>query len=228
MPDPRSHTIRALLFDVDGTLIDTFHLYLEAYRRALAPFLGREPTLDDFIDRRPSSEQYFLREWIGDENAAACHEAMQRHYRELHPALCEGLYDGVREMLAALRSAGVPLGVVTGKGRGAWEVTDAALGLGRFEVVVTEDDVTQPKPHPGGLFAALEVMRVAPEQALYIGDSASDVKAGRLAGMQVAAVLWPKTGPGEREQFIESVREHEPDYLFERPADITRAFAAWC
>lgn len=52
--------MRALLFDVDGTLIDTFHLYLETYRRARSPFLGREPTLDDFIERRPSSERHLL------------------------------------------------------------------------------------------------------------------------------------------------------------------------
>jgi pyrophosphatase PpaX len=227
MPNP-GQNVRAILFDLDGTLIDTYHLYLEAYGRALEPYLGRRPTLDDFVERRPASERHFLTEWLGAENAAVCHAAMQRHYADLHGSLCEGLYDGVREMLAALRSAGIRLGVVTGKGRQAWEVTRHAVDLGEFEVVVTEDDTEHPKPHPGGLHQALEVLGMQPSEAVYIGDSPSDLEAGRRAGTRVAGALWPKTAPGEKEMFLEQIRPLEPDWVYERPADVVRAFAIWC
>jgi pyrophosphatase PpaX len=219
---------RAILFDLDGTLVDTFHLYLEAYSRALEPHLGRRPTLGDWSGRTPSSELYFLTEWLGAEAARACHEDMQRHYAELHGSLCEGPYEGVREMLAALRAAGFPLGVVTGKGRRAWEVTRHEIDLGHFDVVVTEDEVEMPKPDPGGLIMALEALDVAPAAAVYIGDSVTDVAAGRKAGMRVAGALWPKTAPGEAEAFAEQLRPLGPDWLFERPADVVRAFAMWC
>lgn len=218
----------AVLFDLDGTLVDTYRLYLEAYSRALEPYLGRRPTLAEFVERRPSSERHFLAAWIGAEAAAACHAAMQRHYAELHNALCEGMYDGVREMLTALRTAGVPLGVVTGKGRGAWEVTRHALDLGAFDVVVTDDDVEHPKPHPGGLLRALAALAVPPAGAVYVGDSVSDLQAGREAGTRVAAVLWPKTAPGERAAFLAEIRPLEPDWIFERPAELVRAWARWC
>jgi len=225
---PEVTTLDTILFDVDGTLIDTYRLYVEAYRTALAPFLGREPTLDDFLERRPASERHFLVEWIGAEDAFQCHAEMQRTYAELHGAFFEGAYDGVREMLAALRSAGLRLGLVTGKGRGAWEITREAIDLGDFEVVVTEDDVERPKPDPAGLLLAMERLRVDPRRTVYIGDSATDLEAGRRAGVLVAGALWPKTAPGEMERFTEEIRRWEPDWVFERPADVVRAFAAWC
>lgn len=218
----------AVLFDVDGTLIDTYRLYLESYRRALRPYLGYAPTEEEIIARRPSAERLFLAEWIGEERVEACHAAMLEHYAALHGALGEGMYEGVREMLAALRSAGIRLGVVTGKGRRAWETTEAALALGRFEVVVTEDDVRAPKPDPEGLHAALEVLGVDPANAVYVGDSAGDLRAGRAAGTRVAAALWPKTDPADRSRFLEEIRLLDPEWAFERPADLTRAFAPWC
>jgi HAD superfamily hydrolase (TIGR01549 family) len=217
-----------ILFDLDGTLIDTYHLYLESYRRALEPHLGRRPALEEFYARRPASERHFLTAWIGRERAELCHQEVRRHYAELHGALCEGIYDGVREMLAGLRSAGYRLGVVTGKGRDTWNTTRDALGLDGFEVVVTEDDVDQPKPDPAGLIQALQALRVEPGAAVYIGDALSDLEAGRRAGTRVAAALWPKTEPADREGFLEQIRPLEPDWVFERPADLVREWARWC
>jgi phosphoglycolate phosphatase-like HAD superfamily hydrolase len=146
-PKPPEQSVTAILLDVDGTLVDTYKLYLEAYRRALEPYLGYMPSIEEFIARQPSSERHFLADWVGAEDAAACRAEMARHYEELHDALCGGMYEGVREMLQGLRSAGIPLGVVTGKGRRAWEVTAASTGLGEFEVVITDDDIESAKPH---------------------------------------------------------------------------------
>lgn len=224
----RSSAPSAILFDLDGTLIDTWRLYGESYARALEPYLGRRPTSDDFRERQPASERKFLQAWLGEENGGACHDEMVRLYGELHRSLYDGPYEGVREMLAALRSAGYPLGIVTGKGRSAWEVTERHLDFGTFDVVVTDDDVQAPKPAPEGLLAAARALNVDPSQVVYVGDSEGDLRAGRGAGMLVAAVLWPKTAPREPERFLESVAEHAPDWVFHRPADLTAAFARWC
>jgi len=230
MPDPAPppRLPKAILFDLDGTLIDTFRLYVESYVRALEPFLGHAPTLEEIAAHHPSSERGFLYEWLGREKGEACHAAFRAHYAELHGALGEGLYDGVREMLAALRSAGYPLGIVTGKGRHAWEVTERELELGAWQVVVTDDDVSAPKPAPDGLLAAARALGVDPAEVVYVGDSVVDLKAGRAAGMRTAAVLWPKTGEGEAERFVNTTRELAPDWVFARPAELTRTFARWC
>lgn len=218
----------AILFDVDGTLIDTYRLYVESYRRALAPYLGYAPTEAEMLERHPSSELRFLRDWVGAEHADACHAALCRHYGELHATLAEGAYEGVREMLSHLRSAGYPLGVVTGKGRVAWETSSEHLGLGDFAAVVTDADVEHPKPHPEGLRLATGALGLPPRAVLYVGDTLDDLAAGRAAGTRVAAALWPKTAPGERERFLEEIRAYSPDWIFERPGEVSRALAPWC
>ena len=219
----------AIVFDVDGTLIDTYHLYMESYRRALAPVVGYAPGDEEILGRRGgSSERGILRGWVADERLAECHADLCRHYEELHPALSEGFYDGAPEMLAALRAAGFPLGVVTSKGRRAWQVTVSGIELGDFAVVITEDDVAEPKPHPEGLLLAAAALDLPAERVVYVGDSFGDLEAGRAAGMPVGAALWPKTAPGERERFLERIRPLAPEWTFERPADLSRAFARWC
>jgi pyrophosphatase PpaX len=218
----------AILFDLDGTLIDTYRLYLECYRRALEPHLGYAPTDTEIAARRPASERRFLTDWIGENAGGACHAEMRRLYRELYPAMAEGIYEGVPEMLSGLRSAGLRLGIVTGKGREAWDATRVYADVGNWDVVITDDDVHAAKPDPGGLLAAVEALGIMPEQAVYIGDSTVDMKAGRNAGMRIGAALWAKTAPGEAEEFVRKISTMNPDWIFGRPSDVTRAFAMWC
>ena len=69
--------INAILFDVDGTLLDSYRLYLESYRRAVQPVLGYAPDDSELIARNPSSEGHFLRAWLGEEVGAVGLEAVQ-------------------------------------------------------------------------------------------------------------------------------------------------------
>ena len=228
MPAGRPQPPAAVLFDLDGTLIDTWRLYLECYRRALEPHLGYTPTDTEIARRRPSSERRFLTDWLGEVNGLASHAEMRRLYAERFADLWEGQYPGVMEMLDALRTAGLRLGIVTGKGREAWEVTRMYSDVGAWDVVITDDDVHAAKPDPGGLLAAAQALGIAPEQAVYIGDSTADMKAGRNAGMRIGAALWAKTAPGEAEDFVRKIEPMRPDWIFGRPSDVTRAFAMWC
>ena len=198
--------IRCVLFDLDGTLVDTWDLYVEAYIRTLEPYLGRRLSLEELIKLGPTSELRLLRRALTGRDAGAAHREFLRHYRLLHPTHFAGVYPGACEMLQTLRDMGLRLGIVTGKSRGAWEITARSTDLGEFDTTVTDEDVVEAKPHPEGLVLALDRLGISAAEAIYVGDSVGDAKAARAAAVRFAAALWPKAAR-ELETFLTQVRE---------------------
>jgi pyrophosphatase PpaX len=212
---------RAALFDLDGTLVATKHLYLEAYRRALAPHLGRALGDDELLALRPRSELRLLQDQAG---AAfeTCLEAFHGHYAALHDSHFEGVYDGVPALLAALRSQGLAVGVVTGKSRRSWAVTRRALPF-EFDVLILDDDVSRCKPDPEGILAALERLQVEPAAAWYIGDTVSDLEAASAAGVTPGAAAW--SGSPRTARFAAEAAARGA-HVFPSPADVLTALTA--
>lgn len=211
--------VDAVLFDLDGTLIDTKSLYLEAYRRAVQPYVRKELTREDIMALRPTSEIAFLRAVVDERDFDVCLEAFYAAYESLHADRFHGVYSGVQEMLARVRSAGVALGLVTGKSRRSWEITRViADSLEPFDVLVFDDDVRAPKPDPHGLELAVEALGVAPGRAAYVGDTMSDMEAARAAGLRPIAALWA-FGHDRRLEHLERLRPLGVATI-ERPVDL--------
>ncbi|NJN47249.1 MAG: HAD-IA family hydrolase [Candidatus Competibacteraceae bacterium] len=198
------HTIRCILFDVDGTLVDTWRLYIEAYIRTFEPHFERRVTLPELINLRPTSEIRMLHRLLGAE-APETHQRFLQHYRVLHPSLFGGVYTGVEMMLNELRRQQIGLGIVTGKSRGAWEITRQAVDLGCFDVAVYDDDVEEEKPAPEGILLALKRLELTVDEVVYIGDSPKDALAAAAAGVRFGAALWPKEE--ECAVFLDEVRQ---------------------
>ena len=182
--------ITTILFDLDGTLIDTVELIMESYRHTV-----REHGLD------PISEQSW-RESIGiplrvqfrkfTDDPAKIQTLIAtylNHNMEHHDALVRE-YPGARDAVKALHGAGYRLAVVTSKMHGGLE-RGLALGghAGLFEVLIGADDVENPKPHAEPVLKALEQLGVAAESAVFVGDSPHDMASGRAAGVQTGAAL---------------------------------------
>jgi HAD superfamily hydrolase (TIGR01509 family) len=210
--------LKAVLWDVDGTLIATKDLYLECYRRALAPYAGRRLTDDELLAMRPHSELQVLK---GLSGAAyqECIDSFRRHYSELHATHFGGVYDGVRETLGRLRELGIRNGIVTGKSRSSWDITLAEIELGDFDVVVVDDDVAEPKPDPEGILAALAALDVRAGEAIYVGDSPGDMRAARAAGTRGAAAMWSKN-EAQRMRMLHMLDDDPHITLLESPADV--------
>ncbi len=210
-------TAPAVLFDLDGTLINTKRLYLEAYRRAVLPYVGRDLTNEEILALRPRCEIRFLRDVVGADRIEPCLADFHREYAALHQQFFRGLYPGIPALLAALRAAMVPLGIVTGKSRRSWEITTPHAPLGDFDALVFADDVAEPKPDPEGLRKALARLAAEPARTYYLGDSISDMEAARAAGVIPAAAVWAKK-PEDRDDFIARVTPLEVR-IFTKPEE---------
>jgi HAD superfamily hydrolase (TIGR01509 family) len=208
-----------MLFDLDGTLVDTWDLYLESYLRTLEPYAGRRLTYDELRALHPTSELGALARAVTPERASAAHAEFLGHYRALHGELFGDVYPGVGTMLDELRLRGVTLGVVTGKSRGAWDVTRPLANLGAFSVFVGDEDVSHPKPSPEGLHVALDRLGVLPGDAVYVGDSVNDALAAGAAGVRFVAALWAKAA-NELPSFLERVRAAGVEREAREPGDL--------
>ncbi|MEM9194811.1 MAG: HAD-IA family hydrolase [Myxococcota bacterium] len=198
--------VRAVLFDLDGTLIDSIELIVASFRYTHRTHFGTDRP-DEFWIRgigRP------LRDQLGD--VAESREELQtlldiyRTYNLEHHDRMARPYVGAVETVRRLAERGTPLALVTSKLRIGAERGLRLLGLeDEFPVRVCADDVTRGKPDPMPVHLALEQLRANPRETVFVGDSPHDMEAGRRAGVQTAAASW---GP-----FEESVlREHAPTY----------------
>lgn len=182
---------RALvLFDWDGTLVDTRDALLDSWASATTAVLGRLYPNDD-AERarvlRTRGAEMFAELARDAEQAHQLATAFDLSYQSHRAAP----FQGVRTALLALRDAEALLGVVTSKTRMRFEQDAASSGLAdSFDVVVTGDDVERAKPDPEGVLAAVAASGLEASTTIVVGDTAPDLLAGRAAGVRVLLAAW--------------------------------------
>ncbi|RYL95784.1 pyrophosphatase PpaX [Sporolactobacillus sp. THM7-4] len=204
--------IKTFLFDLDGTLINTNELILASFqftldqffpgkfqREELIPFLG-EPLEVSFNRVDPG---------LADEMI----DLYRDHNRRFHDQLVKD-YPLVRETLAELAEMGCRLGVVTTKQR---DMVNKGLHLSGiadyFGSIITIDDVIRPKPDAEPVVRAMAELAAEPESTLMIGDSPSDIEAGRNAQVRTAGVSWSIKGRY-------TLEKENPDFLINKITDL--------
>lgn len=213
--------ISCVLFDLDGTLIDTTDLISQSYQHALSSVMREPMTRDElFIGYGQPLPEAFAsilahrNVRLADREQSDLIDRLIASYREFNVAHHDALareFPGVRSTLGELRRRGYPLGLVTSKARGIAERGLRLIGLADlFETAVFMEDSERHKPHPDPLLVALRRLgyHEQPSRALYVGDSTHDLRAGRAAGTRTAGALWGPFPP-------ESLAAEEPDYLLE-------------
>jgi phosphoglycolate phosphatase len=192
--------IAAILFDLDGTLVDTAPDLVAALNGLLTE--QGEPPMPYAIARNEASNGALglIRLGFGAELEAERRERLRARFLDLYSAnLCENsrlLVDV--ERLMSMGSAPLRWGVVTNKPEAFTLPLLERLGIARLaQCVVSGDSLAQRKPHPAPLLLAAEKLGVEPQSCVYIGDAARDIEAGRAAGMQTWAALWGYIRPSE-------------------------------
>ncbi|MFQ5611611.1 MAG: HAD-IA family hydrolase [Anaerolineae bacterium] len=193
--------VRAAIFDVDGTLVDSVEAYRVVAELAAAPH-GIEITPEVVRHALNTNHPSFWELVVPDNepNPAALIDAMKREARRQWPQVLRRhgrVFPGLGRTLETLRDRGMRLAIVTGSHGGSLQPLREAGLLQLFETVVTGRDVERRKPDPEGLHQSLAALGVGPDEAVYIGDTPIDVQASRSAGMASVGVL---TGAGDSAQ----------------------------
>ncbi len=204
-----------VLFDLDGTLIDSGDLILASFRHATQTVLGRTYP-DEVLMANVGGHGIHAQMRLFDERRA---DELVRVYREHNIGIYHEVraFAGIERLLQRLRAQRRALGIVTVKSRPTVDVTFEVLPLRHyFGAVVTGDDTERHKPAPDPLLLALEQLGAGAASAVYVGDSPFDIQAARAAGMTAVAVGWGRIHPRAR------LEAEEPDLLVDTPEELLR------
>ena len=204
--------VRAVLFDLDGTLLDSADLITTAFQDTCRAHLGQEIDRDAVLRTwsLPIRQRFHALAPDRDEFLA---QAYVQRYLALHDRLAR-LFPAIPHVLDTLRRRGFALGIVTSKRRPTTQASVDAFDLTRWcAVVITDEDVEQHKPDPEPVYAAARALGVAVSRTLMVGDSTLDIAAGRRAGARTAAALWGSVTP-------EEILAEGPDCSLDRPEDL--------
>lgn len=203
----------AVLFDLDGTLVDSIELLIASMEYS---FEGRtrRPSVDQWVQLIGTPLDTMLANWAESPDDVLALRARYREHQLLWHDSMVKLYPGMVDTVRALHAAGHPLGIVTSKMEyGARRALKLADIESCFDVVVGIEQTVKHKPEPEPVWYALEQLGVPRERAMFVGDSTHDMHAGRAAGVITVAALW---GPNTRAQ-LEVTR---PDYWANAIAEV--------
>ena len=210
----------AVLFDLDGTLIDSIELILNSARHAFQGRAGHVPDDAEWLSGVGIPLATMFRRYARDEAEVEALIAKYREYQLAHHDRLTRCYDEVVETVDFLRAAGHPCAIVTSKT--GWLARRGLdhVGLGsHFDVIVGCDSCDRHKPDPEPVHMALERLGYAPGDAVFVGDSVHDMLAGNAAGVATIAALW---GPFGREDLAASSPTHYLERIRDLPALLAR------
>jgi len=205
----------AVLFDLDGTLLDTVPFILTSVRHAFEGY-GTAPTDAEWIEGigtplRDQLAQFARRA----EDVEPLFQRYRTFWLEHHDRYTRP-FDGASDLVRSLHAAGHPLGVVTAKIEVGAHRSLRHVGLDRYMgAVIAADSGVPAKPAPDGVWLAARRLDRTPEETLFVGDSPHDVAAGNAAGVVSVAALWgactrAQLSAASPRHYVDSVRELSP------------------
>lgn len=208
---------KAILFDNDGTLVDTEQAICDSFKHAMKEILGVEnPDLTEYKKLIGLTlYDQFAHYSNNEEEVNALFKSYRKHNHETLDDKIS-LFPGLKDALEALYNEGIFLGIVTSKRHDMCVHGLELLGIDRyFDYIQGMDDCDIHKPNPGALAYPCKKLNLNPKEVLYVGDSQYDIDSGNGAGCDTCAVTW---GVSPREILL----EHNPTYIIDKPSELTR------
>ena len=202
-----------VLFDLDGTVVDSGGIILASMRHATREVLGRDFGDAELMQAVGGPGLEAQMEVFAPERVEELVRVYRAHNEPLHDELeaCAGMED----VLVRLHEQGHRLGVVTAKRRSTVELAFARVPIAHlFETVVGGDETQKHKPDPEPLLLAAERMNARPDETAYVGDSPFDIRAAKAAGMHAIAVTWGRIHDRDR------LEREEPDAIVDTAEEL--------
>jgi pyrophosphatase PpaX len=205
-------TCSAVLLDFDGTLLNSRIVDEMATKKLFKEHIGRPLSDEEFAGYVGLNSKKILEIVVPDRADELIDIYFQ--YENEHRWRAQ-LYPGIKDMLATLKKADLPLAVVTAQSSRELAVNRKLQKIDPWiDVWVSSDDVQNPKPAPDQVRRALHLLNASPEEAIMIGDTHFDILSGQNAGTTTGVAMWGVHDPQE-------IQQYEPDYLFHEPEEIT-------
>lgn len=181
-------TYQAVLYDIDGTLLNTVNMNMYPLLRIIKEELGEERTLADVVKYMAYPGMKTMEE-LGMKDPQGVYQRWVRYVNEYEEGATP--YPGMVETLEGFQARGVRQAVVSSKKHAQYQIDMVGNGLDVYmETAVLEEDTPRHKPHPDPLLECLKRLDLAPHQVLYVGDTRSDSLAAQAAGVDFAYAKW--------------------------------------
>lgn len=209
---------RAVLFDMDGTVLNTLDDLTDAVNAAMRNFALHEVSRDTVRANLGNGAGYLIDHVVPEECGDIFKENVCAWYKPYYDAHCRiktAPYDGIMDLMKKLKAQGVKLAIVSNKPNGAVQVLAEDFFAGMLETSVGESAAIRRKPSPDTVLAAAELMGMCKEECVYVGDSEVDVMTAKNAGMDCIAVDWGFRSRRQLEEAGASVIVSSTDELYE-------------
>lgn len=205
--------LRTVIFDFDGTLVDSEQITFELASPIISRFVGREITREELAGYKGKVWKTAFKEWVPEQYEMMYQEIVES-WRNTDPLL--PLYPEVIDLIQTLSEKGIGMAIASARERRLIVRDLKRLSIDTyFDAVVGQEDTLRHKPDPDPLLLASRLLGAEKSNCMYIGDQISDIQASRSAGMVSGAATW---GEG-----IHSVLESaKPDFLFSRPMEVVQ------
>ena len=219
---PDGRHVEAVVFDLDGTLLDTLPDLVELTNATLRACGYPERTHDEILSFVGSGVKALIRLAVPPEVSDAAVEEASRRWKELYPDYGHRLtrvYPGVEQALGRLKEYGVKLAVLSNKFDGGAKEVIGAFLPGVFDSVHGESPDYPRKPDPTGLNRLLAELGTTAERCVFVGDSSNDTRVARAAGAYAVGVAW-----GDNDETV--LRDNGADLVIHRPEELLAALGA--
>ena len=207
--------INTVLFDFDGTLVNTNDVIIASWQHTYMHYLGREESLEKITACFGEPLLLTMEREFPEVDPRESAEVYRNFQKENADELVK-IFPGIKELLESLKTDGFRMGVVTSRTRESAQRYMDMFGIGDyFEEMVSCDDTDIHKPNPEPILLCLKKMGITAEEALMVGDSPFDIKCANNAGVKSVLVGWRITGDGQT--LIDDARE---DFTISEPLEL--------